>query len=404
MKFKLYDSPHQFEPLLPSEFKQNDLLAKAHDVMRSAGELVIQPVPDDLRELLRGMNSYYTNRIEGQHTRPLEIEQALKKDFSHDPATANKQKLALAHMVAERNVEQHLEAHAAQGKPLTGAQLYSPELLRYLHSQLFATNPEADGHDSWEAGAFRTKEVQVGQHIAPTAQNLSQFLARWQSYYGAVRRGEAALLAVTAAHQRLGWIHPFSDGNGRVMRLHTHALLAAQGLTRGLWSPLRGFARTVDQPRGYYALLAAADEPRRGDLDGRGNLSESALMAWMDYLLDMCLDQIHLMKGLLKLSTMESRIAACLSYEAHTGSGVRMDAIKPLHYLWLGGHSMERGDFKVMTGLGERVATNMLTALIQRGLLKSDTPQGKVRFGVPLHALRFYFPSLWPEAEADVAQ
>ena len=32
---------------------------------------------------------------------------------------------------------------------------------------------------------------------------------------------------------------------------------------------------------------------------------------------------------------------------------------------------------------------------------KGDTPQGKVRFGLPLHALRFYFPALWPEAEAD---
>jgi len=27
----------------------------------------------------------------------------------------------------------------------------------------------------------------------------------------------------------------------------------------------------------------------------------------------------------------------------------------------------------------------------------------QVRFGLPLHALRFYFPALWPEAEADVA-
>jgi len=29
--------------------------------------------------------------------------------------------------------------------------------------------------------------------------------------------------------------------------------------------------------------------------------------------------------------------------------------------------------------------------------------QGRLRFGMPLHALRFYFPALWPEAEADTA-
>lgn len=401
MSIKLYDSSDQFEPLFPSEFRQNVLLAKAHDVLREAGELVNQPVPDDLRELLRGMNSYYTNRIEGQHTRPLEIEQALKKDFSRDPKVASKQKLALAHMAAERDIETRLDAHAASGSALSSEQLYAPQLLCYLHTQLFA----GDVGNVWttlaDVGVIRSRDAQVGQHIAPTAASVPQFLNRWQAFYGGVRRGEAALLSITAAHQRLAWIHPFEDGNGRVARLHTHTLLHAQGLTRGLWSPLRGFARSADR---YYALLAAADEPRRGDLDGRGNLSESALIAWMDYVLDICRDQIQLMRGLLKLQTMEQRIAAALSFEEHTQrSGVRMQAIKPLHYLWLGGHSMERGEFKTMMGLGDRIATGVLAALIQRGLLKSDSPQGKVRFGVPLHALRFYFPSLWPEAEADVA-
>ena len=60
----------------------------------------------------------------------------------------------------------------------------------------------------------------------------------------------------------------------------------------------------------YYALLAAADLPRRGDLDGRGNLSEQALMDWIDYVLDVCLDQVRFMTGLLDLSAMERRIAA----------------------------------------------------------------------------------------------
>jgi hypothetical protein len=45
----------------------------------------------------------------------------------------------------------------------------------------------------------------------------------------------------------------------------------------------------------------------------------------------------------------------------------------------------------------------LLSALIQRGLLASSSPQGKVRFGLPLHALRIYFPALWPEAEADAS-
>ncbi len=189
------------------------------------------------------------------------------------------------------------------------------------------------------------------------------------------------------------------DGNGRVMRLHSHLLLNAQGYTSGIWSPLRGFARSVDR---YYALLAAADEHRRGDLDGRGDLSEQALIDWISYVLEMCLDQVVFMKSMRNLASMEQRIAACLVFEQETlKSGVRLDALRPLHYLLLSGIEMERGEFKRMTGLGERTAVGVLTALIKRGLLRSDTPQGKVRFGLPQHALRLYFPALWPEAQAD---
>lgn len=194
---------------------------------------------------------------------------------------------------------------------------------------------------------MRSREVSVGQHVAPAASSVPGLLHRWGGLYAGVCRGGAALVALAAAHQRLGWIHPFVDGNGRVMRLHTHSVLHALGYTGGVWSPLRGFARTVDR---YYALLAAADEPRRGDLHGRGALSESALVDWIDYVLDTCMDQVQF-----------------------------------------------------MTGLGDRTAVTLVTALVKRGLLRSDSPQGKVRFGLPMHALRFYFPALWPEAEADAA-
>ena len=108
------------------------------------------------------------------------------------------------------------------------------------------------------------------------------------------------------------------------------------------------------------------------------------------------------MRSMLNLATMEQRIAACLVFEQESlKSGVRLEVLRPLHYLFLSGAELERGEFKRMTGLGDRTAVTLLTALVKRGLLKSDTPQGKVRFGLPLHALRFYFPGLWPDAEAD---
>jgi Fic family protein len=393
----MYTEPHQFEPLLPADAQLEPLLAKAHDLSRAATLLAGTRVPPELRALLRSMNSYYTNRIEGQHTRPHEIDQALRKDFSKDAKLAAKQRLAVAHIEAEVALEQRYAGGDAALAP------YSTDVVQVMHQELFGRLPAEDLFtDEGEPivpGQLRLRDVRVGEHVPPAFASVPAFLQRWASYYGGVRRGEAALVALACAHQRLGWVHPFLDGNGRVMRLHTHTLLSALGYTGGLWSPLRGFARSTER---YYALLADADSQRRGDLDGRGNLSQQALIAWADYVLEVCLDQVSFMARMLDFQTLMPRLEACLVFEATVEkSGVRQESLRGLHYLFLSGDEMARGDFKAMLGMSDRAATDALGALVKRGLLKSDTPQGKVRFGLPQHALRFLFPRLWPEAEAD---
>jgi Fic family protein len=397
----MYTEPHQFEPLLPADVRLEPLLAKAHDLSRAATLLAGTRVPPELRTLLRSMNSYYTNRIEGQHTRPHEIDQALRKDFSKDAKLAAKQRLAVAHIEAEVALEQRYTVGNTGGD--VASALYSTDAVQEIHQALFGRLPAEDLFtDEGEPivpGQLRQREVRVGDHVAPAFASVSAFLQRWASYFGGVRRGEAALVALACAHQSLGWVHPFVDGNGRVMRLHTHTLLSALGYTGGLWSPLRGFARSTER---YYALLADADSLRRGDLDGRGNLSEQALIAWADYVLEVCQDQVIFMTSMLDFQTLVARLEACLVFEATVEkSGVRQESLRGLHYLFLSGEEIARGDFKAMLGISDRAATDALGALVKRGLLKSDSQQGKVRFGLPQHALRFLFPRLWPEAEAD---
>ena len=393
----MYDRIDQFEPLLPASNRRDGLLEKAHHLQRlalaSKGRAHAS-VMQAIAPLLRAMNSYYTNRIEGQHTLPIEIEQALRQDFAADADTRRRQRLAVAHM----NTEAWAEAHAAH---TVWPSLFEPAVIRVLHQHLFEQLPAEDrGGEHGEAlvpGHWRTRDVSVGGHIAPRARAVPRFLERFDDVYGRVRAGELALVAVAAAHHRLAWIHPFIDGNGRVARLHSLVLLQGLGLTSGVWSPLRGLARS--QPR-YYELLANADLLRRNDLDGRGNLSEEGLIAFCDYFLDTCIDQAAFMSGMLDMQTMKDRIAACMAFESNReGSGIRMEALTPMHYLFLGG-PMERGAFKAMSGLSPRTADRLLQALLARSLVASDTPKGAIRFAVPQHALRFYFPALWPEAEA----
>ena len=395
----MYDRVSQFEPLLPGPTRRDALLEKAHHLQRlahAARGRAHASVMHTLSPLLRAMNSYYTNRIEGQHALPIEIEQALRQDFAADADTRRRQRLAVAHMNTEAWAAEHAEG---TGWP----KLFEPEIVQVLHRHLFEQLPPEDRQgergDTLVPGQWRSRDVAVGGHVAPRAQAVPLFLKRIAEVYGRVRAGDLALVAVAAAHHRLAWVHPFSDGNGRVARLHSHVLLQGLGLTHGIWSPLRGLARS--QP-GYHELLANADLHRRNDLDGRGNVSEEGLVKFCHYFLDVCIDQAAFMSELLDMQTIKSRIAACLSFEAsREGAGIRIEALAPLHYLFLGG-PMERGTFKTMTGLAPRTADRLLKALLDRDLLTSDTPKGVLRFGVPLHALRFYFPALWPEAEMRV--
>ena len=403
-KIKQYDAPHLFEPLLPQEHRMGALLEKASDLIREAASLGASAAPGaavQLRELLRSMNSYYTNRIEGEHTRPSDIERALLKDFSKESDVARRQRLAVSHIQTEIACERLIQAKLDSGETVV-PWLYSTQALEWLHLQLFGgLTPEdltlADG-SLLTPGQVRTRGVAVGIHEAPNAEALPAFLSRWEEVYGHSRRGEASIVTLAAAHHRLAWVHPFLDGNGRVARLHTHLALHAQGLTNGLWSPLRGFARSEEKYRG---MLRAADEHRRGDLDGRGNLTEAGLIDWISYTLETCIDQVRFMRKLLDVGSMRERIQAALIFEEPKKTGVRKEAALALHYLFSTNSELGRAAFKQMTGLGERVATDLISSLLKNGYLATDSAYGALRFAIPRSALRFYFPDLWPEAEAD---
>lgn len=405
---KQYSLPHQFEPLMPEERTLAPLLERASDLTRAAtalGTASGKTAQRELRTLLRSMNSYYTNRIEGEHSRPSDIERALQQDFSANADLARKQRLAVAHIRTEQSCEAEVERRLTVSGEEGARGLYSPDALIWLHGALFSDLPPSDLKRSdgslMAPGQIRTRAVAVGRHEAPTPKSLPAFIERWALAYGRVRRGEASIVALAASHHRLTWMHPFLDGNGRVARLHTHMLLHAWGLTSGLWSPLRGFARTEER---YKALLQAADEHRRGDLDGRGNLTQSGLIDWIHYTLDVCIDQVEFMTQQLDVSGMRDRIEAALTFEASAvKSGVRPEALIPLHYLFATQAELGRAEFKAMTGLGDRIATETVSSLVRRGFVASDSPYGRLRFAVPRHALRFYFPALWPEAEQDEA-
>ena len=335
------------------------------------------------------MNSYYSNLIEGQGTHPANIARALNKDFSDQPDTAQRQRIAVAHIDAERELE---AAHAPEAQALTSA------FLQRAHASLYGRLASADrtspnGHVV-QPGTLRQQDVTAGRHHAPGYASVPAFLARADEVYGQATGLDSLLYTIAAAHHRFAWVHPFVDGNGRACRLQTHCALLPS--SDGLWSVNRGLAR---QRARYYELLANADMPRHGDLDGRGNLSEKMLRAWCEFFVEICEDQVRFMGQMLDLDDLKKRMAALVTVRGETTSRqvYRKEIVLPLHHIIVAG-PISRAEFTQMTGLGERTVRDVMRGLLKDGLLASDSHKGPLSIAFPLESLDLLFPRLYPEA------
>lgn len=398
---------HSFRPLFPEERVLGDLHERASALVAGAHQLVGKASPAvraSLAAPLRAMNSYYTNKIEGQHTLPADIERAMRRDFDADRELRRKQRLALAHMEAEEALERTT-------RDLAPRSLFDPVRIQSIHEALHSRLPPGDRmtDDGRKIvpGAWRSDPVTAGKHVAPAAEEVPALMSTWASRYRDLRGSEQLVIGIACAHHRLTWIHPFIDGNGRTARLHSHLVLHALGLTDGLWSPMRGLARDHE---GYYARLSNADLPRRNDLDGRGPLSQEELVAFARFFLDVCADQVTFMRDMLALDRFRERLADMLRHlEARPWQiGTEKSVIKPevitaLHYVAITG-PMERTRFLATTGLPIRTARRVLASLLDYGLLRSDSRLGPVSFTVPLKSLRWLFPRLWPEADQTISE
>lgn len=387
----IYDQPHQFTPLMPA-FQMPQLVTAGRAVVEQSLRLSGSCHPDtqaELRRLVRSMNSYYSNRLEGQGTHPLNIERALRQDFSATPDVARRQRIAIAHIQAEQELEAALPP---EDGVLSSTFLQSSH--RALYARLGAEDRTSDEGVAIEPGAWRTRDVQVGQHVAPAHASVPTFLALADREYCRTWGLESHLVAVAAAHHRLAWVHPFVDGNGRAVRLQTHGAL--HRLSAGLWSVNRALARKRDE---YYRLLAEADLPRKADYDGRGNLSERSLFQWCEWFIAQCRDQVDFMTWMLDLPRLKDRVQALMIIrrEIHGISEYRPELVLPLLHIIATG-PVTRGEFIQMTGLGERTARGCISRLVDDGLLQSPSHKAPLGIAFPLEMIDTLFPNLYPEA------
>ena len=363
-----------------------ELAAQSAGFRRSLPEGMLKALAD----LVRAMNCYYSNLIEGHDTHPVDIERALKDNYSADPKTRNLQLEAKAHIT----VQQWIDDGGVQGRATT------KEGLCETHRRFYELLPDdllwLEDLDSGERlpvvpGALRACDVKVGKHFPISPGAVPRFLERFENVYSNLGKTDMILAAATA-HHRLLWIHPFLDGNGRVARLMSYAMLLETLDTGGVWSIARGLARNDSS---YKSLLMSCDLPRRNDLDGRGNLSEESLAEFASFFLRTSIDQVKFMEGLVQPDRLRDRILIWAEEE------IRADALPPKSgtvleaVLYRG--ELPRGEVPHLLDASERQARRVTAALIGHEVLTSESTRAPLRLAFPAKLAPRWMPGLFPE-------
>ncbi|MCG2590142.1 Fic family protein [Rhodohalobacter sulfatireducens] len=384
--------------------ESSSLVDLVMEVYRKSASLdgLLHPITQkEVTRLLRHINSYYSNRIEGEHTTPADIEKAVKKEYSKDEDRKRLQLLSVAHIEVQALIDEWLAKEP-------DINVCSKDFLCSIHREFYARvpesflniyDPESGATIQMVPGELRNRLVTIGDHVPPTPDSVERFISRFEEVYTPDNLlGHKKLITAAASHHRLAWIHPFLDGNGRVNRLFSYAYMKKVKLdSLGLWTISRGLARRSDD---YINYLAVADANRKGDYDGRGNLSQKGLTRFCKYFFEVAEDQISFMIELLQLENLRERIIGYVNLRSQNmipdDGTLREEAKYVLAEIMTRGE-VARGEVKRISGLGERTARDLTSQLVREELITSESHRSPLRFNIPGKVVGYYFPKLYPE-------
>lgn len=243
------------------------------------------PVFFQLKRIFHMLESLGSARIEGNHTT---LADYVESRLEEPAATVPDQ---LREMINIEDAMAYIEDHFRPGENVT------EHLVRELHA---LTVRELEREGDITPGNYRRGSVQISQsdHRPPDFVLVPQYMTELVKFINRADPPKYDLIKVALAHHRFAWIHPFSNGNGRVVRLLTYTLLIKYGFnvqTGGrVLNPTAVFCNDRDR---YYSMLAHADS---GALEGRE--------AWCIYVLQGMLTELRKVDRLTDMAYLTDRI------------------------------------------------------------------------------------------------
>ena len=390
-------------PIIP----QTDHYPLKQEIINKAERIIIESakltgnlnihVINAIKDNLRTINSYYSNKIESEGTHPIDIERAMKNDFSQDDKKKSMQQLSLVHIEVQKYLESTLDISSPA---------YSLEKILEIHKVFYAKEEikyalnikNGDLEVEMIPGELRKGYVKVGEHIPPSSDELQACFNEFEMLYNHSKgyTHTMKLIYALCSHHRLTHIHPFYDGNGRVSRLYLDYLLYHIGIQGyGLWNISRGLARNQED---YRRFLAMADEQFRGYNDGRGPLTLKGLESFLEFMLDIAFDQVMFMSQYLKLDSMTTKIKAFVELSQknllHNVKPLPKNSNKLLEYLLIHGE-VTRGEAQEVLDVSAPKAISIVKELLDEDYLETDSPRGKLRFKLNSKLSGYLIPDLF---------
>lgn len=228
------------------------------------------PVFFQLKQIFHLLESLGSARIEGNHTT---LADYVESKLERGGQAGSDQLLEMENIESAMSyIEQHIQPDDT----------ISEHFIRELHA-LTVKDLVREGDST--PGAYRQSQVRIAQseHLPPEPIQVPHYMQELVAFINKTDPPKYDLIKVALAHHRFGWIHPFGNGNGRVVRLLTYAMLIKYGFnvrTGGrVLNPTAVFCNDRDR---YYAMLARADSG-----------AQEGLEEWCTYVLQGILDELR---------------------------------------------------------------------------------------------------------------
>lgn len=189
-------------------------------------------------------------------------------------------------------------------------------LVRELH-RITTANLSVSGEGDPRPGSYRTGPVRIARsaHLPPDAGDVFSYMDELLAFLNNPDPPKYDLLKIALAHHRFAWIHPFSNGNGRTVRLFTYALLLKTGFRVGgprpatrLLNPTAVFCSDRDK---YYEMLSLADTG-----------TDEGLLEWCSYVLSGLKAELDKVGKLLDYDWLKKNILVPAINELHQKNGI----------------------------------------------------------------------------------